>query len=142
MLLQTRNMNRIKQNSNVTLYNISRSYSFDYCLPTETIKKDTFKNFTGDVQEKKIELNPADDGDELNTICLKLKTNIKSTTTDALGTKKCKKRDVTKNKTSQFCEEVKSQCEKKKQEYIKDITTRTISKNKCFLEELEKEITE
>ncbi|XP_043496495.1 craniofacial development protein 2-like [Polistes fuscatus] len=69
----------------------------------ETIKIDTFWDTTTRELYKrrlreKIELNPADNRDEVNTIWLKLKTNIKSAAIEALGTKKCKKRGVAKIK--------------------------------------------
>ncbi|XP_043499919.1 uncharacterized protein LOC122522697 [Polistes fuscatus] len=67
----------------------------------------------------------ADNRDEENSILLKLKTNIKIAAIEALGTKKCKKRGVVKNKIPWFCEEIKEQCKKKKQAYLKYLTTRT-----------------
>ncbi|XP_043498354.1 uncharacterized protein LOC122521574 [Polistes fuscatus] len=68
----------------------------------ETIKIDTFWDTTTRELYKrrlreKIELNPADNRDEVNTIWLKLKTNIKSAAIEALGTKTAESYNAYKN---------------------------------------------
>ncbi|XP_015187256.1 PREDICTED: craniofacial development protein 2-like [Polistes dominula] len=73
--------------------------------------------------EEKIELHPTTNLDDLNTIWSKLKTNIRTAAMEAVGTTTYKSQGCRKNKTPWFCEKVKNQYRKKREAYLKYLTT-------------------
>lgn len=71
----------------------------------------------------KVENNPLEDGEDVDSSWEKLKRNINEAAVEALGTRKVKQRNKQPNKTPWFCKEVKEQCKKKKKAYLKYMST-------------------